>query len=93
MFVQVDGRYQSDMDLSVITDPIEAAIFREPGYSLFNLRAGLGSNTESWQLLAFVENVGDEEYRTLVRNDGTFGINELYGMPRTWGLRYIYRWE
>lgn len=93
MFVQVDGRYQSDMDLSVITDPIEAAVFREPGYALFNLRAGLGSNADKWQLLAFVENVADEEYRTLVRNDGTFGINELYGMPRNWGLRYVYRWD
>ncbi|HNP35252.1 MAG TPA: TonB-dependent receptor [Woeseiaceae bacterium] len=93
MFLQADGRYQSDMDLSIITHEIEKAIFREPGYALFNLRAGLGPDDGQWQLMGYVENVADKEYRTTVGNDGTFGIYELYGKPRTWGLRYIYRWD
>ena len=92
-FLQLDGRYQSDMDLSVITDPIEVPLFQEPGYTLTNLRAGFGPDSGKWQLLAAVENLGDEEYRTTVRNDGTFGVYELYGRPRTWNVRYIYRWE
>ena len=87
------GRDQSEMDLSVITDPIEEPRFQEDGYGLFNLRGGIGPVSERWQVLAFVENLADEEYRTTVRNDGTFGVYELYGMPRTWGVRYIYRWE
>lgn len=91
-FLQVDGWYKSKSDLSVITDRIEEPIFQEPSYTLFNLRAGIGSDTKSWQILAFVENVGDEKYRTTVRNDGTFGVYELYGMPRTWGVRLTYSW-
>lgn len=91
-FVQADGRYQSEMDLSVITNPIEEAVFQEPGYAVLNLRAGLGPASDRWQLLIFVENLTDEEYRIDVRNDGTFGVYELFGTPRTWGLRYIYRW-
>ncbi len=91
-FMQLDGRYQSTSDLSVITDPIEEPIFQEPGYTLINLRLGIGAESGRWKLLGFVENIADEEYRTTVRNDGTFGVYELYGMPRTWGVRYIYSW-
>lgn len=90
--MQLDGRYQSKSDLSVITDPIEKPIFQEPGYTLINFRLGIGSESGRWKVLGFVENLGDEEYRSTVRNDGTFGIYELYGMPRTWGVRYIYSW-
>jgi iron complex outermembrane receptor protein len=90
---QVDGRYQSEMDLSVITDPVEKALFQEPGYSIWNLRAGVESASGSWRVQAFLENVGDKEYRNTVRNDGTFGVYELYGLPRTWGVNYTYRWE
>lgn len=91
-FAQVDGRYRSESDLSIITDPIETPIFREPAYILFNLRLGIGRGSGRWQLIGYLENAGDEAYRTTVRNDGTFGVYELYGQPRTWGLRYIYNW-
>lgn len=90
---QVDGRYQSEMDLSVITDPIEVAIFQEPSYSIWNVRAGMESVSGSWRVQAFIENVADKEYRNTVRNDGTFGVYELYGLPQTWGISFTYRWE
>ncbi|MDH3639650.1 MAG: TonB-dependent receptor [Gammaproteobacteria bacterium] len=93
MNFQVDGRYQSEMDLSVITNPIEEALFQEPAFSIWNVRAGIESASGSWRVQAFVENVGDEEYRNTVRNDGTFGVYELYGRPRTWGVSYTYSWE
>ncbi len=93
MNFQVDGRYQSETDLSVITSPIEEALFQEPGYSIWNVRAGLESASGSWKLQAFIENAGDKEYRNTVRNDGTFGVYELYGRPRTWGVNYTYSWE
>jgi len=32
-------------------------------------------------------------YRILARNDGAFGIHELYGMPRTAGVSFQYQWE
>lgn len=91
-FAQIGGRYRSESDLSIITDPIEKAVFREPGYTLVNLRLGYGASSGRWMLVGFAENIGDKEYRTTVRNDGTFGVYELYGLPRTWGLRYTYRW-
>ena len=91
-FLQTDGRYQSESDLSVITDPIEEAVFQEGGYTLFNLRLGIGSTSGSWKVLGYVENAGDKEYRTTVRNDGTFGVYELYGQPRTAGVRFVYNW-
>lgn len=93
LYLQVDGRHQSASDLSVITDPIEKAVFQEDPYTLFNFRTGLGSGLGTWEVVAFIHNLTDEEYRTTVHNDGTFGVYELYGLPRTWGVRYTYRWE
>lgn len=92
-FAQLEGRYQSDQDLSVITQPIEKPVFQEPGYSLWNLRLGVSAADRRWQAQVFVENLADEEYRILARNDGAFGIHELYGLPRTWGVSYQYRWD
>ncbi len=92
-FVQLEGRYQSEQDLSVITQPIERPVFTEPGYALWNLRIGFGDVSRRWQAQVFVANVTDETYRVLARNDGAFGVHELYGLPRTWGINYQYRWE
>lgn len=92
-FVQLEGRYQSDQDLSVITQPIEKPVFQEPGYSLWNIRFGVNAADRRWQAQVFVENLADEDYRVLARNDGAFGIHELYGLPRTWGVSYQYRWH
>ncbi len=91
-FLQTDGRYQSETDLAIITDPIEEAVFREGAYTVANLRAGLGSASGTWRLLAYVENVADTEYRTLARNDGTFGVYSMYGRPRTSGVRFVFNW-
>ena len=44
---QIDGRYQSEVDLSVITNPIEEALFQEPSYSIWNVRAGIESARRS----------------------------------------------
>lgn len=90
---QIDGRYQSEVDLSVITNPIEEALFQEPSYSIWNVRAGIESASGNWKVQAFVANVADKEYRSAVHNDGTFGVYELYGLPRTWGVGFTYRWE
>lgn len=92
-FVQLEGRYQSEQDLSIITNSLEVPVFREPGHSIWNLRFGLGPATASWQAQLYVNNVDDERYRILARNDGAFGIHELYGMPRSWGVGFQYRWQ
>ncbi len=93
--VWLQGEYmrRSETDLAIITNPLEEPIFREPGYGLVNFRLGLRTPDGRWNVQAFVENAGDEEYRTLARNDGTFGIYELYGDPRTYGASVSYSWE
>jgi len=90
-FAQLEGRYQSEQDLSIITNPVEVPVFQEPGYSLWNLRFGV--NGEAWGVQLYVNNASDEAYRVLARNDGAFGIHELYGMPRTAGASFQYQWE
>lgn len=92
-FVELEGRYQSEQDLSIITSPIEIPVFREPAYSLWNLRFGLGPQDARWQAQVFMNNAADARYRILARNDGAFGIHELYGMPRVWGVGFQYRWQ
>lgn len=90
-FAQLEGRYQSEQDLSIITNPVEVPVFQEPGYSLWNVRFGV--NGEAWTAQLYVNNASDEAYRVLARNDGAFGIHELYGMPRTAGVSFQYQWE
>jgi iron complex outermembrane receptor protein len=92
-YVQLEGRYQSEQDLSIITSPLEVPVFREPGYALWNLRFGLGPTDARWQAHLYVNNVADETYRILARHDGSFGIHELYGMPRTAGVNFQVRWD
>ena len=83
-FAQLEGRYQSEQDLSIITNPVEVPVFQEPGYSLWNVRFGLSG--DAWAAQLYVNNASDETYRMLARNDGAFGIHELYGMPRSYGV-------
>lgn len=92
-FVQLEGRYRSDQDLSVITADIERGVFEEPGYSVWDIRFGLIHPDDRWHVQAFVTNAADEEYRILARNDGAFGVYELYGLPRMWGFSYNYNWN
>jgi len=91
-FMQLEGRYQSEQDLSIITSPLEVPVFQEPSFSLWNLRLGIGPGDQRWRAQVFANNVTDEQYRVLARNDGAFGVHELYGMPRTWGVELQYSW-
>lgn len=93
--VWLQGEYirRTKTDLAIITNPLERPIFQEPGYSLVNFRVGLRTPDGRWSVQGFVENAADEEYRVLARNDGTFGIYELYGDPRTYGVSLTYSWE
>jgi len=93
IWLQGELMRRTEADLAIITNPLEREIFQEPGYTLVNFRAGLRSPDGRWHLQGFVENAGDEEYRVLARNDGTFGIYELFGDPRTYGASLTYSWE
>ena len=91
--IQLEYSYRSERDLSLIVDPaLEDAFLEDPSYELINLRLGLASD-DTWSVQAFVENIADEDYRLLARNDGLFGLHELFGPERTWGLSYTYNWQ
>lgn len=87
-FAQVEYGYRSERDLSLITNPsLEEPLFQEDGYSLINLRIGVGAPDGRWQLTGFVENLLDEDYRLTARGDGLFGVREIYGSPRVGGAK------
>lgn len=92
-WAQLEYAYRSERDLSLITQPFyEDPIFKEPSYDLWNLRLGIRAPGDNWQVMAFIENLADEEYRALSRGDGLYGAYELYGQPRSWGVKFTYDW-
>lgn len=90
--VQLEVSYRSERDLNLVTNPREGALLTEPSYTLTNLRAGIGSHLSDWEIMLFVENLTDERYRTLLRDNGLRGMHTLYGDPRIWGASFTYRW-
>jgi iron complex outermembrane receptor protein len=91
--VQLEYSYRSERDLSMITKPeLEDPLFKEPAYGLLNLRLGLGSYGY-WKVNAFVENMTNEVYRLESRSDGLYGVRELYGAERTYGISCTLNWD
>jgi len=90
--LQLEYSYRTERDLNLVTNPQEAAILTEPSVGLMNLRLGVGSGDGTWDVLLFVENVTDESYRVLWRDNGLRGAQTLYGNPRMWGVSFAYNW-
>jgi iron complex outermembrane receptor protein len=82
--LEYSGRTHQDLTLVVLEE--ERPVLEEGGYSLFNIRANLRSLNGNWHVGVFVENLFDEDYRTVARSDTLGGIYELYGSPRVWGI-------
>ena len=63
------------------------------GYSLFNARLAYSFNGEATQLALWSQNLGNKRYRTnSIPLVTTFGIaQQLYGLPRTYGLELSHR--
>jgi iron complex outermembrane receptor protein len=89
-FAQVEYSYRSDRDLNLVTSKVEEAVLEEDGYGLTNIRLGLGPESGQWHAIVFVENVTDESYRILLRDNGLRGMHTLYGEPRIWGVSFTY---
>ena len=89
-FAQVEYSYRSDRDLNLVTSKVEEAVLEEDSYGLTNIRLGLGPDSGQWQAIVFVENVTDESYRILLRDNGLRGMHTLYGEPRIWGVSFTY---
>ncbi|WP_446831488.1 TonB-dependent receptor [Candidatus Foliamicus sp.] len=63
--------------------------FRTPEVDIFNLRAGLRL-TDSWEVVAYVENLTDEAYFTGTGENFGFSGFRLRPHPRIWGAKVNY---
>jgi iron complex outermembrane receptor protein len=61
-------------------------------YWLGNVRAGVSSSDDRWDLSVYCTNVTDEEYITYINNIAFFAL-EIYGEPRTVGGTLSYRFR
>lgn len=77
----VDKRY-----LEATDQPFD----RADSYWLANVRAGITSADNKWEVAAYVTNVFDKEYITYINNISFFAL-EIYGEPRTFGGTISYR--
>ena len=89
--IQFEYSHRSDQDLSLVVSPLEIPVLREPSYQLANLRLSIFPDLGRWEATAWVDNLFDEEYRTVARPDTSGGVYELYGAPRIWGVSGTYR--
>ena len=64
--------------------------FRTPEADIFNLRAGVHLN-ECWEVVAYIENLTDEEYFTGTGENFGFSGFRLRPHPRIWGAKVNYR--
>ncbi|MCY4477163.1 MAG: TonB-dependent receptor [Gammaproteobacteria bacterium] len=64
--------------------------FRTPEVDIFNLRAGVHLN-ECWEVVAYVENLTDEEYFTGTGENFGFSGFRLRPHPRIWGAKVNYK--
>lgn len=92
---QIDATYMGDHYFQLKNSPVG----KEDAYVLSNARLTYTSPDQSWRVEAFVNNLSDEEYRTMAfdlagePSVGGFGLVEnYYGLPRWWGVSFNYAW-
>lgn len=89
--LQMEYSYRGELDRSLVVNPTERVVVTEDGYSLVNLRAGIGPSDRKWRLSAYVTNLFDEDYRTNATGTGPAGAVEIFGDPRIYGVGIDYR--
>lgn len=92
---QIDATYMGEHFFQLKNSPVA----KEDAYILSNARISYTSPDQSWRVDAFVNNLTDEEYRTMAfdlagePSVGGFGLVEnYYGLPRWWGVSVNYAW-
>jgi len=90
--LQADAVYRSEHFFALTALPNQT----EDGYTLANVSATYTTDSGSWAVSAFVNNVTDEEYIVQTFDLSTtalFGMTEqYYGRPRWWGVSLRYNW-
>lgn len=88
LVLQADFNYRADVFYTINNSKYET----QDSYGIWNLRAIWTSPNDHWNVEAYVENVGDEEYFTyaLGLDDQTLDI--LWGKPRWAGFKVAYKY-
>jgi iron complex outermembrane receptor protein len=87
--LQGDFNYSDEFCFTVVCDHT----VEEDSYVVGNLRASYTADSDRWSVSAFVQNVGDEEYRTNALDVSVVGFTQsVYGPPRWYGVTLGYRW-
>jgi iron complex outermembrane recepter protein len=101
-FIRGEFQYVDDQNLGAETNQNPQSV--QKSYEVFNARAGIRGANDSWELSAFVRNLGDKEFCQTVFNQPigtTLGLVDattgggmqrcVLGAPRTWGVEAAYR--
>ncbi|QIB65897.1 TonB-dependent receptor [Kineobactrum salinum] len=88
-FTHVDFSWQDDTNFTITNTPI----FKQEPFWLMNVRLGVRSPDQKYELAFWVENLMDEEYLVdiLDAQNGTADLR-TYALPRTYGLTARYKW-
>ena len=94
-YLQTSGAtiYEDDaqtMWISQVPSRSDGFPFRTPEVDIFNLRAGVHLS-ECWEVVAYVENLTDEEYFTGTGENFGFSGFRLRPHPRIWGAKVNYK--
>ncbi len=93
--IQADFRYLGDHNFNLVAPPV----LQEDSYTVANARVSYIGSDEKWDISAFVDNFTDEKYRVQgfdVTSPPPVGfgmVQEYYGKPRWWGLRFTYNFR
>jgi iron complex outermembrane receptor protein len=86
---QVDGRWNDDQYL----EGTNSEVSFEPAYSVWNASVSYRTNDDRVRFMAYVKNLGDEEYRLYDLDLGLLGFTQqVYAPPRQFGVSAAYRW-
>ena len=88
MAVQADWNYSDSFCFTLICHPVE----EEDSYLVGNVRISYAAPDEKWSVAAFVNNVGDEEYRQYGLNleSVSAALLNAFAPPRWWGVTARY---
>ncbi|MEQ8690042.1 MAG: TonB-dependent receptor, partial [Pseudomonadales bacterium] len=82
-YLMSDFRWQDD----VFFGPDNLLTEAQDAFALVNLHAGWISESEDWEVGAFLKNAADEAYYTHgVDSGGASQVGFTWGMPRIWGI-------
>jgi iron complex outermembrane receptor protein len=86
------GRVTANFHGSQYSDSSNAAVFRQKSYTLVNLRAGVRTESDRWELAAYAQNLFDKLYDLGTAPDAFTTIFGKYGQPRTYGVELTWRY-